>query len=164
MDPKGSEPTSPKGRAESTQSWTLSSDERALFDDLFRALDSLVLERSGDGQAFRPIHTMPEWAHCLMTKDSDQPGQDLWIASSNFLEFYLQEANQWWDQHEGGELPPVPWEEPGPSDAPLDLEVIVTAIGPRKLLVIKKLAPSLRAYIQRMRDKKLNPHQRLLGS
>ncbi|CUS38572.1 hypothetical protein COMA1_50175 [Candidatus Nitrospira nitrosa] len=159
MDPKGSEPTNSGGSPESTQAGVLSSNERALFDDLFRALDSLVLERSTDGQAFRPIHTMPEWAHCLITKDSDQPGRDLWIPRSAFLEFYMQEANQWWDQHEGGALPPAPWEEPGPSDAPLDLEVTVTAIGHRKLLVIKRGAPSRRAYIQLMREMKLNLNQ-----
>jgi hypothetical protein len=151
--------TSSGGNPDPTQSGTLSSDERVLFDELFKALDGLVLERSTEGQAFRPIHTMPEWAQYLITKDSDQPERDLWIPRSSFLEFYMQEAIQWWDQHEGGELPPVPWEEAGPSDAPLDLEVTVTAIGPRKLLVIKKGAPSRRAYIQLMREMKLNLNQ-----
>jgi hypothetical protein len=160
MDPKASESTNSEGSPESTQTGVLSSNERALFDDLFRALDSLVLERSADGQAFRPIHTVPDWAPSLITMASDRPGQDLWIARSHFLEFYLQEANQWWDQHEGGASESIPWEEAGPSEARLDLEVAATAIGPRKFLVIKKLAPSLRAYIQLMREKKLNPHQR----
>lgn len=160
MDPKGSEPTDSGRSLESTQVEALSSNEQALFDNLFRALDSLVLEQSADGQAFRPIHTMPDWAQCLITKESSQPGQDLWIAKSHFLGFYMQDANQWWDQHEGGELPPVPWEEAGTSDTPLDLEATAIAIGPRKLLVIKKLAPSLRAYIQLMRDQRLNLYQR----
>lgn len=155
---KNPEPTSPGGGPEPTQSSPLSFDERTLFDDLFRALDSLVLERSGKDHAFRPIHTVPEWAQYLITKIPDQPGQDLWVTRSDFLEFYMRDADQWWDQHEGGELPPVPWEEAGPSGARLDLEATVTAIGPRKLLVIKKLAPSLRAYIQLMRDKRLNLH------
>lgn len=161
MDPKGSEPTTPKGRAESTQTVTLSSDERALFDDLFRALDSLVLERFAGGQAFRPIHTMPEWAHCLITKDSDQPGRDLWIPRSSFLESYMQEAIQWWDQHEGGASESKSWEEDGPSEDELDLEAAAIAIGPRKLLVIKRGAPSRRAYIQLMREKRRSLHPRL---
>ena len=158
-DPKGLERTRPAGTPESTQSWTLSSDERTLFDDLFGALESLVLERCAEGQAFRPIHAMPDWAQCLVTKESAQAGQDLWIVRSHFLEFYMQEANQWWDQQEGGESLLGRWEADGVSEARLDLEATVTAIGPRKLLVIKKLAPSLRAYIQLMRDKKLNLHQ-----
>jgi hypothetical protein len=157
MDPKGSEPTNSGGSADSTQAGVLSSNERALFDDLFRALDSLVLERSVDGQAFRPIHTMPDWAPSLITMAPDQLGRDLWIASSHFLEFYLQEANQWWNQHEGGASESIPWEEAGPSDTRLDLEATATAIGPRKFLIIKKLVPSLRAYIQLMRDKRLSP-------
>ncbi len=156
---KDSEPTSSGGDSDPPQSKALSPEERALFDSLFIALDGLVLERSTERHTFRPIHTIPDWAQCLITRESYQPDEDLWIARSHFLEFYLQEANQWWDQHGSGELPPVPWEEAGPSGARLDLEATVTAIGPRKLLVIKKLAPSLRAYIQLMRDKRLNLHQ-----
>ncbi len=156
---KDSDPISSGGDSGLPQSRALSPEDRAVFDNLFIALDSLVLERSTESHAFRPIHTMPDWAQCLITISPDQPDQDLWIPKSNFLEFYMRDANQWWDQHEGGELPPVPWEEAGPSDARLDLEATVTAIGSRKFLVIKKLAPSLRAYIQLMRDKRLNLHQ-----
>ena len=159
MDPKGSGPTNSEGSPESTQTGALFPNERALFDDLFRTLDSLVLERSADGQAFRPIHTLPDWAPSLITIATDQPDQDLWITRSHFLEFYIQEANQWWDQHEGGASDPIPWEEAGPSNTRLDLEATATAIGHRKFLVIKRLAPSLRAYIQLMRDKNLNLHQ-----
>lgn len=158
MDPKASEPTNSGGGPESTRSGALSPNERDLFDDLFRALDSLVLERSADGQAFRPIHTMPVWAQYLTATAPDQTGQDLLIVRSHFLEFYIQEANRWWAEHEGGASESIPWEEAGPSSTRLDLEATATAIGHRKFLVIKRLAPSLRAYIQLMRDKKLDLH------
>lgn len=158
MDPKGSEPTNSGGSPESTQTGALSSNERALFDNLFRALDSLVLERSADGHTFQPIHTLPDWAPNLITMTTDQPGEDLWTVKSHFLEFYMQEANQWWNQHEGGVSESIPWEEAGPSNTRLDLEATATAIGHRKFLVIKRLAPSLRAYIQLMRDKKIDLH------
>lgn len=154
--PKDSELTSPGGDPEPTQSGTLSSDERALFDDLFRALDSLVLERSTEGHAFRPIHTVPEWARCLITTPPDQPSQGLWVVRSHFLEAYLSTAKRWWEQHEGGASASEPWEETGQSEAGLDLEVAATAIGHRKLLVIKRLAPNLRGYKQRMQEKRLN--------
>ena len=164
MDPKDSGPTNSGGGPESARAGALSPNERALFDNLFIALDSLVLERSTERHAFRPIHTMPDWAQYLITKESDQPGQDLWIIRSHFLEFYMQEANQWWDQHEGGASDRIPWEEAGPSNTRLDLEATATAIGHRKFLVIKKLAPSLRAYIQLMQDRRLNLHHQPLES
>lgn len=154
--PKDPEPTSRSGYSEAARSRTLSSDERALFDELFKALDSLVLERSPAEPAFLPIHEVPEWALCVITRVSDQPSQDLWDVSSHFLKNYVSRAMPWWDQHEGGELPSEPWEEDGPSEGVLDLETTATAIGPRKLLVIKRGAPSRRAYIQLMREKKLN--------
>ncbi len=136
-------------------------NERALFDSLFIALDSLVLERSTGGHAFRPIHnTVPEWAHNLITQDPDQPSQGLWIVRSHFLKDYVLRAIPWWDQHEGGTSVSEPWEEAGPSETGLDLEVAATAIGSRKLLVIKRLAPSLRDYKQRMQDNRLKLHQR----
>ncbi len=157
--PTDSEPTSPDGYPESTQSCNLSFDERALFDDLFRALDSLVLERSTDsqkGHAFRPIHTVPEWAQNLITTDPDQPSHALWVMKSSYLNDYVSRAMPWWDQHEGGASDSEPWEEDGPVEGGLDLEATATAIGHRKLLVIKRGAPSRRAYIQLMREKKLN--------
>jgi hypothetical protein len=158
--PKGAELTSPGGCPESTQSTNLSSDERVLFDDLFRALDSVVLERSTEGYAFRPTHnTVPEWAHNLITKASDQSTQGLWVIRSHFLKDYVSRATSWWDRHEGGEAPSEPWEEDGPVEGGLDLEATATAIGHRKLLVIKRGAPSRRAYIQLMREKKLNLYQ-----
>jgi hypothetical protein len=163
-DPKGLERTSPARTPESTQSWTLSSDERTLFDDLFGALDSLVLERCAEGPAFRPIHEVPTWAHCVITRVPDQPSQDLWVPTSYFLEDRMPDAHQWWDKQEGGESSLGRWEADGLSEARLDLEAAATAIGPRKLLVIKKCAPSIRAYIQRMRGKRVDLHQRPLQS
>lgn len=155
-DPKDQDRTSPGRDSEPAQSGTLSSEERTLFDDLFRALDSLVLERSTEGYGFRPLHTVPEWAHSLITQDPDHQGQGLWIVRSHFLDDYVLRANPWWDQHEGGASDSEPWEEDGPVEGGLDLEATATAIGDRKLLVIKRGAPSRRAYIQLMREKKLN--------
>ncbi len=156
---KDPEPASPSGNSEAARPRILSSNERALFDELFRALDCLVLERSTASDAFRPIHMVPEWAPGLITMVSDQRAQDLWVTKSDFLEFYIRDANQWWDQHEDGVSGSIPWEETGPAGGRLDFEVATTAIGTRKLLVIKRLAPSLRAYIQLMRDKRLFPQQ-----
>lgn len=158
-DPKDQDRTSPGRDSEPAQSGTLSSEERTLFDDLFRALDSLVLERSTDsqkGHAFRPIHTVPEWAQNLITTDPDQPSHALWVMKSSYLNDYVSRAMPWWDQHEGGASDSEPWEEDGPVEGGLDLEATATAIGHRKLLVIKRGAPSRRAYIQLMREKKLN--------
>lgn len=156
------EQTSPGEYTKTTEPTTLSFDERALFDDLFSALDCLVLERSIEGHIFWPIYTMPDWAQCLITMNPDQSGQNLWIAKSHFLKFYIEEANSWWEQHEGGAFASVPWEEVGLSDTYFDFEATATAIGPRKFLVIKRGAPSRRAYIQLVRGKRLNlPHRSL---
>lgn len=146
--------------SESTEVATASLDERALFDDLFRGLDSLVLERSTEGHAFRPIHTVPEWAHGLITQNSDQPGQDLWIVCSHFLEDYVLRAMPWWDQLEGGEFPSESWEEESSSEGRLDLEAVATAIGAQKLLVIKRGASCQRTYKQIMREKRINVDHR----
>ncbi len=159
-DPKDQERTSPCRDPELAQPGTLSLEEQALFDDLFRALDSVVLERSTGEHVFRPIHnTVPEWAHNLITKVPDQSTQGLWVVQSHFLKDYVSRATSWWDQHEGGASDSIPWEEDGPTENDLDLEVTATAIGQQKLLVIKRCAPSRRAYIQLMREKKLNLHQ-----
>lgn len=129
--------------------------ERTLFDDLFKALDCLVLERSKDNHAFRLLHDLPEWARCVIGPVPNRPSQTLWIETSPFLKHYMVEAEDWWNRHENGETEPVPWEEDWPGHPSLDLEATATAIGHRKLLVIKRLAPSLRAYIQLMREKSL---------
>lgn len=150
-----SERTSPGECSKATEPSTLSFDERALFDSLFRALDSLILERSTEGDTFRPIHEVPEWAHNLIAMLPDQPNPGLWVVQSHFLKDYVSGAMSWWDQHEGGESPSVPWEEDGPCESGLDLDATATAIGHRKLLVIKRGAPSRRAYIQLMRKKRL---------
>ncbi len=158
--PKDPDRTSTGRDLESSQSKTLPSEERALFDDLFRALDTVVLERSKGGQAFRPIHMVPEWAHSVITRVPDQPSQDLWVARSHFLENKMPDAHRWWDQQEEGELLFGPWEEDGPSKGRLDLEATAIAIGLRKLLVIKRCAPSCRAYKQFMREKRVDLYHR----
>ncbi len=155
-DTKVPEPTSPSGDSQSTKPRTLSPDEQVFFDDLFRALDCLVLERSTEGQAFRTIHTVPEWAHYLITTDPNQPSQDLYIPRSGDIKDYMAHAMPWWDQHEGGASESKLWEEDGPTEDGLDLEAAAIAIGHRKLLVIKRGAPSRRAYIQLMRERRLN--------
>lgn len=154
-DSKDPEPTSPGGDSESKEYRALSSEEQALFNDLFRALDSVVLERSAEGDTFRPIHTVPEWAHYLITTDHNQPSHGLYIIRSADLKDYMARAMPWWDQHEGGASESKSWED-GPIEGGLDLEATATAIGHRKLLVIKRGAPSRRAYMQLMREKKLN--------
>lgn len=160
-NPKDPEPISLDIDPEPIQSHALSLEERALFDDLFRALDCLVLERSAEGQAFRPIHTMPEWAHCVVTTDPNQPSQGLYVITSADLKDYMPRAISWWDQHEGGASESKLWEQDGPSEDDLDLEATATAIGQQKLLVIKRGAPSVRKYIQLIRDKRRNLHQLL---
>lgn len=154
MSPKASEPTNPEASPESTLSEALSSNERALFDDLFRALDCLVLERSAESDAFRPIHMVPEWAPRLITAVPDQPAQDLWISKSDFLDSYITSVAQpGWELTRDETFDSLQWEEAG-----LDLDVAATTIGPRKLVMIKSGSPSRRAYIQLMREKKRNIH------
>lgn len=156
-DSKGSELASSSGYTEPVQSGTLSSEERAIFDDLFRALDVVVLERSIEGYAFRPIHnTVPDWAQKLIGKATDEFAQGLWVVQSDSLKDYVVRAAPWWDQHEGGASESILWEEEGPAESDLDLAATATAIGQQKLLVIKRCAPIRRAYIQLMREKKLN--------
>ncbi len=156
MDPTNdSESTSLGGYPESTQPRTLSSEERTLFNDLFKALDSLVLERCAERQAFRPIYGMPSWADRVITRTPDQPNQDLWVAKSDFLDSYITlAAEHWWDEPEDEPPESLQWEEAG-----LDLEVIAMAIGHRKLLMIKNGLPSVRDYKQRMQEKRQRPQR-----
>lgn len=129
-------------------------EQPPLLDHLFMALDSLVLEHSTEGDTFRPIHTVPKWAHGLITQAPGKLGQGVCVMRSHYLEDYVSRAMPWWDQYEGGEFPSEPWEEEGLSGERLDLEVVATAIGPKKMLVIKKGASSRRTYKQFIREKK----------
>lgn len=159
--PKDLESANSGGDHEASRPGALSVEERTLFDDLFRALDSVVLKRSTEGYGFRPIHnTVPEWAHCVIRRDPDQPSQDLWVVQSHFLETKMPDIHRWWDQQEEEELSLGSWEEDGPSSGRLDLGATALSIGPRKLLVIKRCAPSHRVYQQFMREKRVNLHHR----
>lgn len=124
------------------------------------ALDSMAFERCAEGQAFRLIHTVPEWARCVISRAPDQPSQDLWVVKSHFLETKMPDTHRWWDQQEEGEFFLGPWEEDGLSKGRLDLEATALVIGTRKLLVIKRCASSCRAYQQFMREKRVNLHHR----
>lgn len=152
------------GPSDSPEASTLSQEEHTLFDSLFRALDSLVLERFPGEHTFRSIHEVPEWAHDLITPVLDQQSPGLWVVRSHFLKDYVSRATPWWDQHESGEFTAKLGEEVGPSKVRLDLEVLATAIGPRKLLVIKRGALSRRAYMQLMREKRQSLHPLLSKS
>ena len=147
--PKDPEPPRTGGYPEAIQSRALSPNERTLFDELFRALDCLVLERSAESDAFRSIHMMPEWAPRLITVVPDQPDQDLWITKSDFLGSYITSvAKPGWEQPEDEIPDALQWEETG-----LDLEVKATAIGHQKLLVIKNGSPIVRDHKQLTRPK-----------
>ena len=144
----------------STEYPTLSPKEKSLFNALYTALDSLVLERCTDGHAFLALHDVPEWARCLIKMLPNQPNQDLWTETSSRLKHFMVKASAWWSKHETGETSSGWCGEKWPGNKDLDLEYIATAIGHQKLLVIKRLAPTVRDRIQNLRDKDLVSHAR----
>ncbi|HMS84423.1 MAG TPA: Rab family GTPase [Nitrospira sp.] len=135
-------------------------EERALFNNLFEALDSLVLERCTDGHAFRSMRDdVPDWALCLIERFSNQPHQELWTEIAVSLKQFMPKAKNWWNEHRTGKLCSGWKAEKWEGHETLDLEFTATAIGYRKWLVIKRLAPNLRAYLQHIQDQKVDLHR-----
>ena len=153
---KDLEPASPDGGHALSQFWTAPSDERGLFDKLFNSLDCLVLERSEEEHAFRVLHDLPEWGPCVISLVPNRLNQKMWVVSTSQLDDFMVGVEDWWNRYESGETNPFSWEEDWLDHEDLDLEATAIAIGPRKLLVIKRGAPIRRAYIQLMLEKKLN--------
>ncbi|GKS59571.1 hypothetical protein YTPLAS18_30980 [Nitrospira sp.] len=135
----------------------LASEGQEIFDHLLNALDCLVLERLPETRAFRAIHRIPDWASSFVSSLSGGLGFAVNLNRSDFLtQYYLPKAARWWDQSYGNDPPSELWEEWGPGHTRLDLEATAMAIGPRQLLVIKRLSPSVRAYLQHIRVKQLD--------
>lgn len=164
-NPKSYEVPSLERHSESASFLTFSEEERTQYNNLFGALDSLVLERCGDGDAFRSMrYDVPDWALCLIKKLPNQPNQDLWTEIAVSLKQFMSKAKNWWSEHKTGKLCSGWKAEKWEGHETLDLEYTATAIGHRKWLVIKRLAPTLRAYLQHIQDKKLNLHRQPLES
>ncbi|MDR4464582.1 MAG: GTP-binding protein [Nitrospira sp.] len=159
-DPKSYEPPCIERNSESAISLTFSEEERTQFNNLFGALDSLVLERCTNGHAFRAMgEDVPDWALCLIKKLPNQPHQELWTEIAVSLKQFMSKARNWWSEHRTGKLCSGWKAEKWKDHETLDLEFTATAIGHRKWLVIKRLAPSLRAYLQLIQDNKVDLHR-----
>jgi len=98
-------------------------------------LDMVVMERNVDG-TFRLLSTVPAWFTRLYPEVAAQseglrPGDVF-----PFLEYFLIDAEPFWDAQDTGQLKSGPWSETDPEGREYALEASAMCLGPHQMLCI----------------------------
>src|SRR5262249_5335829 len=127
-------------------------------------LNILVLERLGEG-SFKIVGSIPEWftgfdAEGFSSRSEMNPG-DIFP----FLESFLFDAEDYWQQNDNGRLKSGPWTEVDPvSGKEVTLEASAVSVKGDHILLIQTLGAEYeekRTLLQKLRDSRLD-HNRLV--
>ncbi len=126
--------------------------------NILSALDIVVLERATDG-SFRIVGNAPDWFAALFLSDQSLTAplrpQDLFI----FLEYFLKEAEAFWERNQPGKLKSGPWTETDDEGNPHHLEASAITINQQRLLTIELLKldyEEIQTLAQKAREKSLD--------
>ncbi len=135
----------------------------AIIDEVFAALDIVILERLDDG-SFRTIGTVPEWfirfyPNAVSKRDKLRPEENF-----SFLANFIVDAEIFWQSNEIGPLKSGIWIEVDRSGNEIYLEVSAVRLKARKILLVELLGTSSEErllLIQKARESSLR-HQSLV--
>ncbi|HYE74553.1 MAG TPA: HAMP domain-containing sensor histidine kinase [Blastocatellia bacterium] len=118
-----------------------------ILNEVFAALDVLVIERSADG-SFRSIGFVPGWFAWLYPQAAGNTENLQLSQLSSFLKNFLIDAEEFWREQRPGQLRSGAWSETGAAGKEDHLEAIALSVGSRKILLIELLGS---AYEERRR-------------
>jgi signal transduction histidine kinase len=129
----------------------------SLLAQTFAALDMVVMERIADG-TFRLLSTVPAWftrlyPETVAQSESLQPGDVF-----PFLEYFLIDAEQFWNAEDPGQLKSGPWSETDPAGREYALEASAMCLGPHQMLCItfpKIEFAEQQSLVQKAREERL---------
>ncbi|MGE3539291.1 MAG: sensor histidine kinase [Candidatus Tectimicrobiota bacterium] len=107
----------------------------ALLAEVFRSLDTVVLEHTGD-RAFRLLSQAPEWFTRLYPEatahiEALRPGEQF-----PFLENFLIDAEQVWETSSRGQVKSGPWTEVDSAGQVYNLEAAALCVGRSQVLCL----------------------------
>ena len=128
---------------------------------LFGALDTAVFRENESGR-FEPLEPPPAWCRDFLPGSSPDGAVAL-DAAFAFLDTFLIEAREWWDDPQPGKLVSEPWSEADPHGVQRQMQATALFHGGERVLLIERLGPELertREVLQLARETALS-YQRL---
>ena len=128
-----------------------------ILRELLLALDMVVLERVQRGR-FQRIGGAPDWLALFGIDASENPSPVQPGAAFSFLESFLEDAEEFWETHQSGELRSGPWSEVTATGRTGALEAVALALNGPRILLLQKRGAGLRenrALLQRARENRL---------
>ena len=135
--------------------------DETLCTQLFVALETAVLERVDQTDAFSLQGTAPAWWASIFgataSPSAIRPGE-----RSPFLKQFIAEAEQGWARHADGIVRSGPWTERDQHGTTIHLEATALLVNSRQLLLVARLGADFeqaRATLQRAREQALHHAQ-----
>jgi two-component system, sensor histidine kinase and response regulator len=125
--------------------------------DILSALDIVAFERTGEGR-FRLFGGVPFWFLPLYPALNRQRDNLLVGEQFNFIQFFLEDAEKFWQNGDSGRLKSGAWVEVDSSGNDCHLEASALCLGDKQLLLIEPLRlnySEIQTLSQKARDKSL---------
>jgi two-component system, sensor histidine kinase and response regulator len=131
--------------------------EESFKPDILSALDIVAFERTGEG-LFRLYGAVPFWFLPLYPEVSRQ-SENLPVGEQfNFIKYFLEDAEKFWQNGDSGRLKSGAWVEADSAGNDCHLEASAICLGDKKLLFIEPLRltyAEIQNLSQKARDKSL---------
>ncbi|MEW6130725.1 MAG: PAS domain S-box protein [Acidobacteriota bacterium] len=130
---------------------------QVLYTDIFTALDAAAFERLGNG-AFKLLNAPPAWFLAIYPECLDAPEPLNLTEKFPFIEYFLQEAEPFWQQHQIGRLNSGPWADEDTAGNLIQLEAFAISASGKQVLTIERLRldyEEIQILAQKARDKSL---------
>jgi hypothetical protein len=111
-------------------------DNTHFVEKLFAALDTIVLEQK-DSQRFRSIGNFPDWFLRVYPEANIQKEDLSFHDRLLFLENFLIDAREFWDEKRPGRIRSGPWIETDYLGKEWELEASATLVDQRRILLIE---------------------------
>ena len=122
------------------------------------ALDTLVLERGGDGR-FRALTDVPSWAHAFLPSTVRHDRRFSLSGASDFLDHFLEDADALWRSREDAEQRSGPWVEVDDARGEWPFEATAVSHSGREFLLVRALGDEYERRVARLQS----AHVTLLG-
>lgn len=138
-------------------------EEDPIVFELLSQSGILILKKDNN-QTFHPIGKIPKWANYFISDLKNGLNKDELCEKFPFLEFFMNLADDFWDNNNKGKIESEIWNEELPNSKKIFLEATALSINNKKILQISnsdKLAKEKSELMQRARELTLEQELRI---
>ncbi len=129
----------------------------ALYPEILNIFEALIVEVESANQ-YRNVSALPRWYPASFSADRSSTDPREFVQRSFFLQYFLSEAEEFWQSHDHGKLQSGLWSEPALMGDESYLEATALVEMGQRFLIIQRYQPELitmMPVLQKARDSQL---------